>query len=203
MVLSNSEIWAIILAAGESKRMKEPKMLLPVQGKTMIEKTITNVITSEVNNTLVVLGAFSNEIYDAISHLPVSVCINDNYVEGMLSSVQCGLCNIPGSAGAVLFVPGDQPLIEPLVINRVINAYHESGKGIAMPVYEGKRGHPLLVSGKYMEEIKGFGTNESLRSLACRHEDDVLEVIVDTPSVLKDFDTREDYLAEINKSNKI
>ncbi len=203
MALSNSEIWAIILAAGESKRMKEPKMLLPFHGKTMIEKTITNILNSEVFNTLVVLGSFGNEIHDAISHLPVSVCMNDKFEDGMLSSVQCGLRHIPGSAGAVLIIPGDQPLIEPAVINSVIDAYRRSEKGIVMPVFEGRRGHPLLVDGKYVEEIKGYRKNESLRSLACRHEDDVLEVNVDTPSVLKDFDTREDYLAEINRINKM
>ncbi len=194
-----SEIWAIILAAGESKRMKVPKMLLPFDGKTMIEKTITNVINSEVFNTLVVLGSFRDEICGAIGHLSITACYNDNYREGMLSSVQCGLRNIPVSAGAVLIIPGDQPLIESVVINRVIGAYRRSKKGIVMPVFKGKRGHPLLVDKKYIEEIKRYGGNEVLRSLAKLHKDDVLEVSVNTEAILKDFDTKEDYLIEINK----
>jgi len=194
-----SEIWAIILAAGESKRMKVPKMLLPLDGKTMIEKTITNIINSEVFNTLVVLGSFRDEICGAIRHLPVIACFNDKYREGMLSSVQCGLRNIHGSAGAVLIIPGDQPLIEPAVINRVIGAYRRSKKGIVMPVFKGKRGHPLLVDKKYFEEIKSYGKNEVLRSLARIHKDDILEVSVNTAAILKDFDTKEDYLIEINK----
>lgn len=194
-----SEIWAVILAAGESKRMKVPKMLLPFDGRTMIEKTITNVINSEVFNTLVVLGSFRDVIGGAIGHLPITVCYNDNYMEGMLSSVQCGLRNVPGSAGAVLIIPGDQPLIEPAVINRVINAFRRSKKGIVMPVFKGKRGHPLIVDRKYIDEIRSYGKSEALRSLAGIHKEDVLEVSVNTASILKDFDTKEDYLIEINK----
>ena len=117
----------------------------------------------------------------------------------MLSSVQCGLRNIHGSTGAVLIIPGDQPLIEPAVINRVIGAYRRSKKGIVMPVFKGQRGHPLLVDKKYFEEIKSYGKNEVLRSLARIHKDDILEVSVNTAAILKDFDTKEDYLIEINK----
>jgi molybdenum cofactor cytidylyltransferase len=193
------EIWAIILAAGESKRMKVPKMLLPFNGKTMIEMTIMNVINSEVFNTLVVLGSYRDEICGVISSLPVTICINDNYREGMLSSVQCGLRNIPESAGAVLIIPGDQPLIEPAVINRVINAYRSLKKGIVMPVFKGRRGHPLLIDRKYIDEIKSYGNNEVLSSLAGIHKEDVLEVSVNSPEILKDFNTKEDYLIEINK----
>lgn len=179
--------------------MKVPKMLLPFDGKTMIEKTITNIINSEVFSTLVVLGSFRDEICGVIRHLPVITCFNDKYREGMLSSVQCGLKNIPGSAGAVLIIPGDQPLIEPAVTNRVIGAYRRSKKGIVMPVFKGKRGHPLLVDRKYIEEIINYGKHEVLRSLARIHKDDVLEVSVNTVAILKDFDTKEDYLIEINK----
>lgn len=179
--------------------MKVPKMLLPFDGKTMIEKTITNIVKSEVFNTLVVLGSFRDVICAAVGHLPVTICYNDNYKEGMLSSVQCGLRNIQGSAGAVLIIPGDQPLIEPAVINKVIGAYRRSKKGIVIPVFKGKRGHPLLVDKKYIEEIKSYGKNEVLRSIARLHKDDVLEVSVNTAAILKDFDTKEDYLIEINK----
>ena len=193
------EIWAIILAAGESKRMKVPKMLLPFNGKTMIEKVIENVIRSEVFRTLVVLGSNRNEILGSISHLPINHCYNENYRKGMLSSVQCGFKNLPANFDAVLVFPGDQPFIEPDVINVIINTYRETGKGIIVPVYSKKRGHPLLIDFKYRDEINALEENEGLRSLSNMHTKDVFEVKTNSPGILKDFDTKEDYLNELNK----
>jgi molybdenum cofactor cytidylyltransferase len=193
------DIWAIILAAGESKRMNVPKMLLPFNGKTMIEKVIDNVTRSEVFRTLVVLGSYGDEILEAISHLPVSHCYNENYRCGMLSSVKCGFRNLPLHYNAVIVFPGDQPMIEPEVINQIIKAYRETGKGIIIPVYRKKRGHPLLIDFKYRDKIDKLSDDEGLRSLAEMHQEDVFEVKTKSPGILKDFDTKEDYLNEINK----
>ncbi|MCX6260930.1 MAG: nucleotidyltransferase family protein [Bacteroidia bacterium] len=192
-------IWAIILAAGESKRMKVPKMLLPFNGKTMIEKVIENVIRSEVFRTLVVLGSYRDEILGSISHMPINHCYNENYRKGMLSSVQCGFKNLPLNFDAVLVFPGDQPFIEPDVINMIINTYRETGKGIIVPMYRKKRGHPLLIDCKYRDEIYTLEENEGLRSLSNMHQKDVFEVKTNSPGILKDFDTKEDYLNELNK----
>jgi molybdenum cofactor cytidylyltransferase len=191
-------ICAIILAAGESKRMKVPKLLLPFGGKTMIEKVVENVLQSEVFCTLVVLGSYREEILGAIGNLPVSYCFNENYRRGMLSSVQCGFRNLPAEYDAVLVFPGDQPLIEPEVINRVIESYRETGKGIIIPVFDNKRGHPLLISFKYRDVVDTLPDEEGLRVLAAKYKDDVYEVKTNSPGILKDFDTKEDYLKEIN-----
>jgi len=193
------EIWAIILAAGESKRMKVPKMLLPFHGKTMIEKVVENVAGSEVFRTLVVVGAFRDEILGAISHTGVSSCYNENYRNGMLSSVKCGFRNLPALYDAVVVFPGDQPFIEPDVINSLIGAYRKTGKGIIIPVYRKKRGHPVLISSKYRDAIGSLDENEGLRSLSVMFKEDVSEVKTSSPGILKDFDTKEDYLNELNK----
>lgn len=193
------EIWAIVLAAGESKRMKVPKMLLPFNGRTMIEKTIDNILKSNVFNTLVVLGSFREEILGVIRHLPVNHCFNENYKNGMLSSVQCGFKNLPVKYDAVFIFPGDQPLIEPDLINKMIEAYCKTGKGIIIPVYRKKRGHPILIDQKYSKLLDDLPVNEGLRSLAQRFREDLYEVKTTSPGILKDFDTKEDYLNEINK----
>ena len=193
------EVWAIILAAGESKRMKVPKMLLPFHGKTMIEKVVENVAGSEVFRTLVVVGAFRDEVLGAISHTGVSSCYNENYRNGMLSSVKCGFENLPALYDAVLVFPGDQPFIVPDVINSLIKAYRETGKGIIIPVYREKRGHPILISSKYRDAVGSLDENEGLRLLSEMFKEDVSEVKTSSPGILKDFDTREDYLNELNK----
>jgi len=196
-----SEIWAIILAAGESKRMKVPKMLLPYRGKTIIEKVIENVAASEVDKTVVVLGSAKDKIMEVIGHLPVVHSYNEKYRQGMFSSVKSGLRSLPEEFGAVIVIPGDQPMISHETINLLIDAYRKSGKGILIPVFNNKRGHPLLVSSRYREEIGKLDGNEGLRALSGLFPHDVLEVEAGTSDILRDIDTPEDYKNELNQIN--
>jgi len=193
------EIWAIILAAGESKRMKDPKMLLPFGGKTIIEKVIENVTASDVDKTVVVLGSGKDKIMKVTGNLPVMHCYNERYLQGMLSSVICGLRFLPEHFDAVIIFQGDQPMIGHNVINLLIEAYRKSGKGILMPVFNNKRGHPLLVSSRYRAEIENLDGKTGLRALAERFPHDVLEVDAGTPDILRDIDTPEDYKNELNQ----
>jgi molybdenum cofactor cytidylyltransferase len=193
------EIWAIILAAGESRRMGFPKMLLDFNGRTMIESVIGNVSESKVDKIIVVLGADSEAIVERIGKLGVKYCYNENYKEGMLSSVRCGFRNIPSDYNAVLVFQGDQPLITPDAINTVIEAYLSSGKGIVIPVYKKRRGHPLLIDIKYRDEIEKLSPDKGLRSLANKFSEDVLEVDTSESGILRDFDTYEEYKIEINQ----
>jgi molybdenum cofactor cytidylyltransferase len=195
------EIWAVILAAGESKRMGLPKMLLTFSGRTMIEKVISNVSESKIDKIIVVLGAYREALVELISKLPVKYCYNDNYKKGMLSSVQCGFRNLSSVCRAVLVFQGDQPLITSNAINEVIEAYLSSGKGIVIPVYKGRRGHPLLIDIKYRDEIEKLNPDKGLRSLACMFSDDVLEVDTNESGILTDFDTYEQYKKELIKLN--
>lgn len=192
-------IWALILAAGESKRMGTPKMLLPFNGSTMIESVIANVTRSNVEKTLIVLGAENESLVQLAGIQSVINCYNDNYKEGMLSSVKCGFTNIPAGSSAVIIFQGDQPLIPPQVINSVIQAYLSSDKGIIIPVYNNKRGHPVLIDNKYRDEIEKLDNDKGLRSLAYKFPDDVLEVLTDEPGILRDFDTYDQYLKEIKQ----
>ena len=91
--------------------MGSPKMLLDFSGKTMLECVINNVSESVVDDIVVVLGAYRTELEKIVSSTSARFCINDEYKEGMLSSVKCGFRNIPADAEAVLVFQGDQPLI--------------------------------------------------------------------------------------------
>ena len=193
------EFWAIILAAGESKRMGFPKMLLPFNGISMLENVICNIKGSVIDNTLVVLGAEREALTELISKTSVTYCFNDNYKEGMLSSVKCGFRYLPSDFEAVLVFQGDQPFISPEVINRVIEGYRSSGKGIVIPVNEKKRGHPILIDRKYLKEIEMLDQQEGLRSLSRKFSEDVLEVETDDSGILRDFDTYDEYKKELNQ----
>jgi molybdenum cofactor cytidylyltransferase len=193
-------IRSIILAAGESKRMGFPKMLLAFNGKTMIENVIEHVAESESSGNLVVLGANREKLTDIIGKYNVSFCYNENYRQGMLSSVQCGMRNLPGDTGAVLVFQGDQPFITPGVINSVIRAYRSSGKGIVIPACGGKRGHPLLLDNRYMTAVDDLDPQKGLREIIERHSDDVFVVETGEPGILRDFDTFEDYMEQLNQT---
>lgn len=186
-------IWALILAAGESKRMGKPKLLLPFGEKTIIEAVIEGVIGSRVEKILVVLGANREEIEKKIQNFPLKIAVNPNFGRGMLSSVQLGFQTLPENAKAVLVFLGDQPSISSNVINKIIDAYKETEKGIVLPVYKSERGHPVLIDMKYRDEVENLKPNLGLRALVYNHPEDIHEVKVETPSILRDIDDMEDY----------
>lgn len=194
-----NKIWALILAAGESKRMGFPKMLLDFGGITMLERVIENVKGSDVDQIMVVLGAEHEKLKIIMRNLMVSFCYNEKFADGMLSSVKCGFNSIPVGYRAVLVFQGDQPLIKSDLINSVIKAYRSSGYGLIMPVCNGKRGHPLLIDNKYNAEIKLLDSSEGLRSLAVKFAKDVLEIETGDEGILRDFDTYDEYRSAINQ----
>jgi molybdenum cofactor cytidylyltransferase len=185
--------WAIILAAGSSRRMGTQKLLLPFGNSTMIETVVDHVLASKVKHVLVILGPDPEKVQDLLASKAVKFCTNSHHEEGMLSSVICGIRALPDEAEAALIYLGDQPGIPAEVTNRVIEAYDEDLYGIVIPVYNHRRGHPLLVDMKYRREIEKLDLEQGLRDLRHRFPEDVLEVEVDEPGILMDIDTREDY----------
>lgn len=193
-------IWAIVLAAGESRRMGSPKMLLPYNDVTIIEQVLRNLVDSNVDRVVVVVGANREEIMNVTRRYDVFHCYNENYKAGMLSSVKCGFYSLPEGCLAALIMPGDQPMTGPGEINRVISTFAESDRGLVMATHKGRRGHPLIVDMKYIDEVLSLPDTGGLRALAERHPDDVFESETDDPSVLRDIDTQEDYMNEISKT---
>ena len=185
--------WAIILAAGSSRRMGSQKLLLPYGSTTMIETVVDQVQKSNIEHVLVVLGPEPGKVKKVLANKAVKFCLNTRHEEGMLSSVICGIRALPQEAEAALIYLGDQPEIPPEVSNRVLEAYDDDLFGIVIPVYNHRRGHPLLVDMKYRREIEKLDLEQGLRALRHQFPEDVLEVDVDAPGILVDIDTREDY----------
>jgi len=185
--------WAIILAAGSSRRMGTQKMIMPYGNSTILETVIDNVLDSKVDNIVVVLGADREKIRSTIEGKPVQISYNRDHEKGMLSSVICGINSLPADAGTALIFLGDQPGIPPEIINAVIDAYNEELKGIVIPVHNYRRGHPLLVDMKYRKKLESLDLEEGLRKLRHHFPEDVFELEVDEAGILVDIDTREDY----------
>ncbi len=200
MRMITDDIAAIVLAAGESRRMGRPKMLLPFKGKPMITHVIENIRKAGIENISVVIGAEKEKLPALLKELSVNFCINNEYQQGMLSSVICGIRSLPENVMAIFVFPGDQPLISTDTITNILQKRNSSGKGIFIPVYGNRRGHPVLIDARYRARILDLDPHEGLRSLAALYPDDVCEVETNDPGILKDFDTYEEYLNEINQN---
>lgn len=181
--------------------MKRQKLLMPFNGKTMVEEVILNAKKVVNQNVVVVLGADHYEISDQISKLLVATCLNKDYKKGMLSSVICGFRALPEDAKAVLVFLGDQPQIPSSVADLVIRGWEKSERSIIIPVFGGRRGHPVLIETKYKTEIENLDTGNGLRQLMSDFPEEILEVECGRPEILRDIDTPGDYKSEI--SNKI
>ena len=142
-------ISAILLAAGESKRMGKLKQLMPFGQNTIVEQAIDNLLNSVVDETIVVLGYRAEEVIKTIAAKPVKLVVNPDYEQGMSTSIIAGLNLIDSRTQAVMLILGDQPLINSQTINRLIEAFYNHDKGIVIPTYQGRRGHPTIFTIKY------------------------------------------------------
>jgi molybdenum cofactor cytidylyltransferase len=192
-------IWAVVLAGGESRRMGTQKLLLPFGETTVIEAVVRTALDSEADGTLVVLGADREKVGRALRSYPLTFAVNKEYRLGMLSSIQAGFKALPADAEAAVVMLGDQPAIPPEVIDDLVCSYRENRRGIIIPVYAGRRGHPVLIDAKYRDEVLGLDPEVGLRQLIQAHPEDVLEVGVSSPAVLKDIDRPEDYREEASR----
>ena len=186
-------IWALVLAAGESRRMGTQKLLLPYRGTTVVESVVRAALDSSVDETLVVLGADASRIRQALRSYPLTFTDNEDYRLGMLSSVQAGFRALPADAEAAVVMLGDQPAVPAAVIDGLVEAFRKRPRVIAVPVHGGRRGHPLLVGATFRAEVLRLDPAVGLRQLLRAHPEAVEEVAVDESAILKDLDRPADY----------
>lgn len=184
---------AIILAAGESRRMGEPKQLLPFAGKTMLECVIDAFDSPKIDEILVVLGYKAGEIEKRIAHTRAKIVRNQAYRQGMFTSVQAGLRALPAKTKLVLIALCDQPRLRRGTVERLVAAF--DGK-ILIPTFNGRQGHPLLCAAKYGREIAGMDASLTLKHFLAQHADEIARLAVDDEGVLIDIDDRAGYEKE-------
>jgi len=190
-------ISAILLAAGESKRMGEPKLLMPFGQNTIVEQAIDNLLGSAVDEVIVVVGYRAEEVIKTIGAKPVKVVINPDYEQGVSTSIIAGLKLVDSRARVVMLALGDQPLINSQTINRLIEEFYNRDKGIAIPTYRGRRGHPIIFAIKYKEKLLELKGDIGGRQIVRDHPDDILEVAVNSKSIISDIDTIGDYQSHL------
>lgn len=188
-------IAAIILAAGESKRMGRPKMLLPWGATTVIGHVISVVRSAGVEDLVVVTGGAHDEVQAALrSEIGVRPVFNPGFARGeMLSSIQRGLESMQPGTRAALIGLGDQPQVREGSVRRVCAAFLEKGSLLVAPSYGMRRGHPWLVARPLWGDLLALKPPQTPRDFLDAHAREIEYVEVDNPSIIEDLDTPEDY----------
>ncbi len=195
------DIHGILLAAGLSTRMEEPKQLLPFGESTIVETVVDNMLNAKFIQVVVVVGHCADQIKQVLGQRPVKLVFNPDYRDGMLTSAQKGIRSLnlvnaknESNRDAFSLMLVDQPFVTHELINRVIDAYAGTNKGIVLPSYNNRRGHPVIFHKKYAEKILALSTQSGgVRDLYASYSDDIYYVNVDTDAVLRDIDYKEDY----------
>jgi len=195
-------ICAVVLAAGQSLRMGVQKLLLPFAGTTVIGHIVGQIVRGPVDHTIVVVGADRQLVIDAVDGLGAAIAVNPDVGADMLSSVRCGLRALPERCSAVLVALGDQPSITTSLVEELVAAFGDSAWPIVVPVHQGKRGHPMLISMRYRQEILMKYDDVGLRGLLADHPQDIFQLPVTTQGVLDDMDRPEDYRREISRQRQ-
>jgi molybdenum cofactor cytidylyltransferase len=186
-------ISAVLLAAGESSRMGEPKQLLPFGRSTFVEQAVDTLLGSAVAEVIVVVGHRAEVVVERIGSRPVKIAPNPDYKQGMSTSIITGLKLVAPEAGAVMMALSDQPLLNSRTIDKLICGFLSGDKGIAIPTCRGIRGHPVIFTKKYTAELMAVKGDIGGRQIVSAHPEDVLEVDVASEGVVVDINTRDDY----------
>jgi len=192
-------IAAIILAAGQSRRMGQNKLLLPFGSTTVIETIVSEVAACpEVSDIVVVTGHQADRVQHQLAAYPVRCVFNADYTRSdMLVSIQAGLRAVAEEVTAALIVLGDQPRLRREIVQRVIAATEPDQ--LIIPSFQMKRGHPILIPRSMWAGILALPPEASLRDVIRANEARIHYVLFEDDSVLRDIDTPEDYQEIINR----
>lgn len=181
------------------------KMLLPFGESTVAGKALQALLSSQVEEVVVVLGHEAKIVREHLQSVSqdlepetrnLKFAVNSRYREGMFSSVLCGLEAANPAADVFLISLADMPSVTSQVVDFLITEFSKANKGIVVPTYQGQRGHPLLFQGRYKEEVIRLDPEIGLQGLLSLHPEDILEVPVTCSGVVKDIDHWEDYSAQ-------
>jgi molybdenum cofactor cytidylyltransferase len=186
-------ICAVVLAAGRSVRMGRQKLLLPLGGKRVITRVVDELLRSPVEHILVVVGRDGELIREALRDHLVQFVENPDLDSDMLGSIRCGLRALPTICDGILVAVGDQPGILGELVGEMIRSFRSGNSRIVVPDFEGRRGHPVLLSTQYREELLHRHDGNGLRGLLDAHAEEVLQMAVTSRSVIEDMDTPDDY----------
>ncbi len=167
---------AVILSGGSSSRMGSPKALLPYQGRPFLEHLLEVTVHPQIGERRVVLGAHAESIAKSIDLSADEIVINDEWERGQLSSIHAAIRSLPAGTDGLLICLIDHPLISGDLVNELIEQFYVTHANIVLPVYEGRRGHPVIFPASLYDELLQAPMEKGARAVVWAHAEEVLEV---------------------------
>ncbi|MCX5976699.1 MAG: nucleotidyltransferase family protein [Coprothermobacterota bacterium] len=191
------KVAALILAAGKSLRMGQPKMLMPWKGRSLLSHVVENVLKGEFSNVVVVTGDASEQTQSAVKAIAdprLRCAFNKEYALGMLSSVQCGILALSDPLEGVMIALGDQPAIPAQTYQQLLAHFVSSDALILIPSFRQKRGHPIFLrSALFFELLALDPARDSLHNITSGHASMIQTISLEEPAIVQDLDTPGDY----------
>ena len=191
----SKRITAVVLAAGQSRRMGDKnKLFLKMGEESIIQKVVNNLKRSKVDNVVVVTGHESEKVVSELSDASVRFVHNPEYSQGLSTSLRTALANLSQDISGVLVCLGDMPFVNNWHIDKLIDAFDPVTKhSICIPTYKGKRGNPVLWDRRYFQEMMELRGDVGAKHMIGDYEESVIEIEIDDIGVVTDFDTPEAY----------
>jgi len=186
-------ITAILLAAGSSSRMGQPKQLLTYEGKSLVRRAAEAAVASRARQVLVVTGAASQRVDAELAGLAVMLVHNDDYAEGMSTSLRAGLKAVRPEVDAVVVMLADQPFVDTSVIDSLIDLYEQSHAKIVRPRYGGQPGNPVLWDQSLFADLQLQTGDQGGRALLQQHAAEIAWLDLPDANLQTDVDTPEAY----------
>jgi molybdenum cofactor cytidylyltransferase len=187
-------IAGLILAAGESSRMGTDKATLAYRGRTFLEAIVQTLREADIEHIVVVLGHHGEEIQRQINVEPVQVVINPDYRSGQTSSLQVGLRSLlADESEAILLCLVDHPAVAAETVRRLVATFRQSSAPVAIPTYQGRRGHPVLIARQVFAELLELASDVGADSVVRRYRPATRFVEVEDEGVVMDVDDPESY----------
>lgn len=186
-----SPVAAIIMAAGQSRRMgRLNKLLAEINGVPMVVRVVTAAVESVADPVIVVTGYEGEHVAQALQGLNVTVVHNGRYEAGLSTSLIRGLSALPERVAGVLVCLGDMPGVKAVQLDGLIHAFKpQSGRAICVPTYRGQHGNPVLWSNRFFPQMRGLTGDTGARSLIAKYGKSVCNVPMDDDGILLDVDS--------------
>jgi molybdenum cofactor cytidylyltransferase len=195
----SARVSGVVLAAGLSSRLNQPKQLLLLDGEPIVRVVVRNAISSRLGEVILVIGAHASEVEVAAGFQGQQTVLNPRFAEGQSTSVHAGLEAVSPDADGVLFLLGDQPEVGSDVIDAVIGAFERTGAPIVQPVYGGTPANPVLFARPLFAELRSLSGDAGARSIVRARTAEVDRVPVSDGFPPGDVDTNEDYQALLQR----